>query len=89
MLRAMARWTFTVTGCGTSHGNPMWGVPAMWSDDPRDRRRRSGGLLRADDGRVVLIDCGPDLAHQLTDPYRDWTGDPTRSAASRAATACC
>jgi len=67
-------WEFIITGCGTSHGNPMWGMPAWWSDDPRDRRRRSGAVLRGPAGQVVLLDCGPDLAHQMTDPYRDWDG---------------
>jgi phosphoribosyl 1,2-cyclic phosphate phosphodiesterase len=70
----MASWEFTITGCGTSHGNPMWGVPDWWSCDPRDRRRRSGAFLRGPDGQIVLFDCGPDLAHQMTDPYRDWDG---------------
>ncbi|MEK7412328.1 MAG: MBL fold metallo-hydrolase [Planctomycetota bacterium] len=74
-------WEFTITGCGTSHGNPMWGVPEWWSPDPRDRRRRSGAFLRGPTGQVILFDCGPDLAHQMTDPYRDWDGYsyPTRS----------
>lgn len=69
-----ALWEFTVTGCGTSHGCPMWGAPALWSSDPRDRRRRSGAFLRGPQGQILLFDCGPDLAHQLTDPYRDWDG---------------
>lgn len=68
------RWEFTVTGCGTSHGCPMWGVRELWSEDPRDRRRRAGAFLRGPEGQVLLFDCGPDLAHQLTDPYRDWDG---------------
>ncbi len=77
----MASWEFTITGCGTSHGNPMWGVPDWWSDDPRDRRRRSGAFLRGPQGQILLFDCGPDLAHQMTDPYRDWDGRsyPARS----------
>lgn len=70
----MADWEFTITGCGTSHGSPMWGRPDWWSDDPRDRRRRSGAFLRGPQGQVLLFDCGPDLAHQMTDPYRDWDG---------------
>jgi len=67
-------WEIVITGCGTSHGNPAWGDPAWWSTDPRDARRRSGALLRATDGREVLIDTGPDLLHQLRDPYRHWDG---------------
>ena len=70
----MPSWEFTITGCGTSHGNPMWGVPDWWSEDPRDRRRRSGAFLRGPAGQVILFDCGPDLAHQMTDPYRSWDG---------------
>jgi len=70
----MVDWEFTITGCGTRHGNPMWGVPDWWSADPRDRRRRSGALLRGPGGEILLFDCGPDLAHQMTDPYRAWDG---------------
>ncbi|HAT09697.1 MAG TPA: hypothetical protein DCS97_03705 [Planctomycetes bacterium] len=81
----MASWEFTITGCGTSHGNPMWGVPDWWSTDPRDRRRRSGAFLRGPEGQIVLFDCGPDLAHQMTDPYRDWDG---RSYPARCLTRC-
>jgi len=77
----MPAWEFTITGCGTSHGSPMWGKPDWWSCDPRDRRRRSGAFLRGPQGQVLLLDCGPDLAHQMTDPYRDWDGSsyPDRS----------
>ena len=70
----MAEWTFVITGCGTSHGNPPWGEPAWWSNDPRDARRRSGAMLFGPAGEVVLIDTGPDLLHQLRDPYRRWDG---------------
>jgi phosphoribosyl 1,2-cyclic phosphate phosphodiesterase len=70
----MAEWTFVITGCGTSHGNPPWGYPAWWSEDPRDARRRSGAMLFGPAGEVVLIDTGPDLLHQLRDPYRRWNG---------------
>lgn len=70
----MSRWTLVLTGTGTSHGNPLWGHREWWSEDPRDHRRRSGAMLLADDGRVVLIDLGPDLAYQLRDPFRRWDG---------------
>jgi len=67
-------WQIVITGCGTSHGNPPWGQPTHWSSDPRDRRRRSGAMLFGPDGAVVLIDTGPDLAHQLRDPDLSWDG---------------
>lgn len=70
----MPAWELVITGCGTSHGNPPWGQPALWSEDPRDLRRRSGGMLLGPTGQCVLIDCGPDLAHQLRDPFRTWDG---------------
>ena len=78
-------WELVVTGCGTSHGNPPWGIPAQWSDDPRDIRRRSGAQLRGPAGQVVLIDVGPDLGDQLRDPYRDWD---RRSYPARCVTRC-
>jgi phosphoribosyl 1,2-cyclic phosphate phosphodiesterase len=71
---ADADWTFVITGCGTSHGNPPWGRRDMWSDDPRDQRRRSGALLKGPAGQVILFDVGPDLAHQLRDPRVRWDG---------------
>lgn len=67
-------WELIITGCGTSHGNPPWGLPQWWSDDPRDARRRAGGILRGPSGEVVLIDVGPDLGAQLRDPYKTWDG---------------
>lgn len=70
----MPTWEIVITGCGTSHGNPPWGLPELWSEDPRDLRRRSGAILRGPTGQCLLIDCGPDLAHQLRDPFRTWDG---------------
>ncbi|MBA3685149.1 MAG: MBL fold metallo-hydrolase [Planctomycetes bacterium] len=70
----MPSWELIITGCGTSHGNPPIGYPAEWSQDPRDQRRRSGAILLGPEGRVVLIDTGPDLLHQLRDPDRSWDG---------------
>lgn len=63
-------WELIITGCGTSHGNPFWGYPELWSEDPRDHRRRSGAVLKGPDGEVVLIDAGPDLRDQLVNPYK-------------------
>ncbi len=81
----MQAWRIVITGCGTSHLNPLWGRPEAWSDDPRDRRRRSGAALLGPGGEVLLIDAGPDLAHQCTDPFRDWDG---RSYPRRCLTRC-
>ena len=66
----MAEWELILTGTGTSHGNPPWGNPNIWSNDPRDHRRRSGAILKGPGGEVILIDAGPDLMHQLRDPYK-------------------
>ncbi len=70
----MATWDIIITGCGTSHGNPPFGMPDLWSTDPRDARRRSGAILCGPDEQIILIDCGPDLLHQLRDPLRRWDG---------------
>ena len=73
-------WNLVITGCGTSHGNPAWGYPEHWSTDPKDNRRRAGGLIQGPDGQVILIDCGPDFMHQMRNPWCDWDGlsYPTR-----------
>ncbi len=65
-------WTLILTGTGTSHGNPPFGHPELWSTDHRDRRRRSGAMLFGPAGEVVLIDVGPDLLDQLRDPAASW-----------------
>ena len=67
-----ADWTLVITGCGTSHGNPPFGQPELWSTNPRDCRRRSGAQAYGPEGQVVLIDTGPDLLDQLRDPFADW-----------------
>ena len=82
---AETNWTLVITGCGTSHGNPPWGYPHFWSEDPKDIRRRAGALLRGPQGQVVLIDAGPDLQHQMRDPDRTWDG---RSYPSHCITRC-
>lgn len=57
-------------GTGTSAGVPVIGCDCAVcrSDDPRDRRLRTGALLRFDDARGVrreiLIDCPPDHREQ-------------------------
>lgn len=56
----------TFLGTGTSFGVPQIGChcPVCSSNDPRDRRTRSGALLEAG-GRTLLIDTGPELRLQL------------------------
>ncbi len=70
----MQHWRIIITGCGTSHGSPPWGWRHLWSEDPRDHRRRSGAVLLGPAGEVILLDMGPDLMHQLRDPYATWRG---------------
>lgn len=61
---------FTFLGTGTSSGVPAIGCSCAVcrSDDPRDQRLRTSGVLRfADPGgieRIILIDAGPDLRQQ-------------------------
>lgn len=68
-----SEWQMVITGCGTSHGNPVFGLPDRWSTDPRDQRRRTAAILRRGT-ESILIDCGPDLLAQLRDPYCTWDG---------------
>jgi phosphoribosyl 1,2-cyclic phosphate phosphodiesterase len=55
-----------VLGCGTSTGVPRIGND--WGqcdpDEPRNRRTRSSILVETG-GKSLLVDCGPDLRHQL------------------------
>lgn len=55
-----------VLGCGSSYGTPVIGCecPTCTSTDKRNRRTRSSSAIVLDDGRVLLIDCGPDLRQQ-------------------------
>jgi len=56
----------TFLGTGTSFGIPVLGCPCAVcaSDDPRDRRTRSGALLDLPGGRL-LVDTPPELRIQL------------------------
>ncbi len=57
-------------GTGTSFGIPVVGCDcaACTSTDPRDRRTRSGALVKSDDGaHVLLVDTPPELRLQLID----------------------
>ena len=71
----MDGWRIVITGCGTSHGSPPWGWRQLWSDDRHDHRRRSGAVILGPAGEVILLDMGPDLMHQMRDPYATWRGD--------------
>jgi phosphoribosyl 1,2-cyclic phosphate phosphodiesterase len=61
---------FEFLGTGTSAGIPMIGCSCAvcTSDDPRDKRLRTAGVLRYSDPtgqeRVILLDAGPDLRAQ-------------------------
>lgn len=54
-------------GTGTSTGVPQIGCncAACTSLDPNDKRLRCSALLKTDNGRNILIDCGPDVRTQL------------------------
>jgi phosphoribosyl 1,2-cyclic phosphate phosphodiesterase len=56
----------TFLGTGTSFGIPVLGCPCAVcaSDDPRDRRSRSGALVDLPEGRL-LVDTPPELRVQL------------------------
>ena len=54
-------------GTGTSQGVPPIGCthPVCKSSDPRDKRLRTSAIVTTDDGRKILIDCGPDFRQQM------------------------
>jgi phosphoribosyl 1,2-cyclic phosphate phosphodiesterase len=56
----------TLLGTGTSFGVPQvgCGCPVCLSDDPRDKRSRTGALVEAA-GATLLIDTPPELRLQL------------------------
>jgi phosphoribosyl 1,2-cyclic phosphate phosphodiesterase len=57
----------TFLGTGTSFGVPQIGCECdvCTSDDPRDKRTRSGALVETDAGTRILIDTPPELRLQL------------------------
>ncbi len=57
----------TFLGTATSTGIPVLGCDCevCRSDDPRDSRLRCSSLITTDDGKNILIDCGPDVRAQL------------------------
>lgn len=57
---------FQILGCGTSTGVPMPGCrcAVCLSPDPKNKRLRTSAVVRADDGRTLLIDASTDLRQQ-------------------------
>jgi len=53
-------------GVGSSAGTPMLGCKCITctSDDPRNNRTRCSSVITLDNGKVLLIDTGPDLRLQ-------------------------
>lgn len=56
----------TMLGVGSSAGTPMLGCncDTCTSNDPRNNRTRCSSLIQLDNGKVLLIDTGPDLRLQ-------------------------
>lgn len=56
----------TILGSGTSIGVPMptCQCEVCKSADPHDNRLRCSALVETDDGKFILIDCGPDMRLQ-------------------------
>lgn len=54
-------------GTGTSTGVPQVGCtcPVCTSADPHDKRLRTSAIIISDNGRRLLIDCGPDFRQQM------------------------
>jgi len=54
-------------GTGTSTGVPEIGCACetCTSSDLKDKRLRSSALLETDDGKRILLDCGPDFRLQI------------------------
>lgn len=54
-------------GTGTSQGVPVIGSdhPVCLSANPKDKRTRASALMTTDEGRKILIDCGPDFRQQM------------------------
>jgi len=56
----------TILGSGTSIGVPMptCTCEVCRSQDPLDNRLRCSALIETDEGKQILIDCGPDFRQQ-------------------------
>ncbi len=61
----------SVLGSGTSTGIPYIGCACdvCTSPDPKDRRQRCCSLVETDDGKRILLDCGPDFREQMLRLY--------------------
>ncbi|MDE7124918.1 MAG: MBL fold metallo-hydrolase [Muribaculaceae bacterium] len=57
----------TFLGTGTSTGVPQIGCSCetCTSSDSRDRRLRTSAIITTDEGRNILLDCGPDFRQQM------------------------
>lgn len=62
----MTRFSVSLIGTGTSTGVPEMGCycATCISDNPRDNRTRTCTLIRTEEGKNILIDCGPDFREQ-------------------------
>lgn len=60
-------------GSGTSQGIPVIGChcEVCTSLNSKDRRFRSSALITTDDGKKILIDCGPDFRMQMLQNKED------------------
>ena len=67
MRKTDQRLKITFLGTGTSQGIPVIGSkhPVCLSPDPRDKRLRVSVMVEPDDGRVYVLDCGPDFRQQM------------------------
>jgi phosphoribosyl 1,2-cyclic phosphate phosphodiesterase len=54
-------------GTGTSQGVPVIGCicEVCKSENPKDKRLRSSAMITTDEGKKILIDCGPDFRQQM------------------------
>jgi phosphoribosyl 1,2-cyclic phosphate phosphodiesterase len=57
----------TFLGTGTSQGVPviLCGCKVCTSSDPRDQRLRTSVMIESNDGRITVIDTGPDFRQQM------------------------
>ena len=56
----------TILGSGSSAGTPVLGCQCdtCSSNDPKNKRTRCSSVIKLDNGKVILIDTGPDLRQQ-------------------------